>query len=113
MVELELIGAGGQRVSDAALIDTGADKSAFPRSWMKRLGVDRKACDSHPFDSAMGTGSQLRYPDGLRAIAFGREIQLQANFVNTPVALLGREDFLNEFEVRFDQRNSRFMVWSY
>jgi hypothetical protein len=113
MVELVLIGPDGRRVLDAALIDTGADKSAFPRSWMKRLGIDKGACDSHPFDSATGKGSQLRYRDGLRAIAFGREIQLQGNFVNTPVALLGREDFLNEFEVRFDQRNSRFLVWSY
>jgi hypothetical protein len=51
--------------------------------------------------------------DYSRATVQEREIELSATFSNTPVVLLGREDFLQHFEVTVDQRGRRFTLRSY
>ncbi len=110
---LELIGPTGLRVTDAALVDTGADVSAFPVSWMRRLKIFKKDCRRETIETAAGLGTQWRYEDGVDAIILGRRITLQATFADTPVALLGREDFLMHFRVSFDQRACRFTIRPY
>jgi hypothetical protein len=110
MLPLEIIGLDGRRHSDSALIDTGADSSAFPLFWMKLLGIRKKDCRKQDFTSAGGTADQWNFRDGLTAIILGQQVQLVANFVDTPIALLGREDFLVRFRVRFDQSRQRFTI---
>jgi predicted aspartyl protease len=113
MVDLEVIAPTGHRLVDAALVDTGADCSAFPLHWMRRLGIRKKDCLVRTFETAGGPAKQWRFRDGLQAVILGRRIGLEACFVDTPVALLGREDFLAHFRVSFDQRQCRFTIRPY
>jgi predicted aspartyl protease len=112
-VPIEVTGPNGKKITDSALIDTGADTSAFPLHWMRRLGVLKKNCDEQEFLTAGGCANQWNYEPGLDAVIVGRRIKLTAVFVDTPVALLGREDFMAEFEVWFDQRGSRYALRPY
>ena len=114
MIDIEVIGLDGTRWQDAALIDSGADRSAFPLHWLRRLKI-RKTVDCHQrtFDGAGGRGRQWVYESGVRAVIEDREIRLAGCFVNSPVILLGREDFLCKFEVRLDQQNARYFLCPY
>lgn len=56
MVGLEVIGPTGLRVTDAALVDTGADVSACPVSWMRRLKIFKKDCRRETIETAAGLG---------------------------------------------------------
>lgn len=113
LIDIEVVAPDGRLWQDSALIDTGADTSAFPEHWLKRLGILKKDCEFRRFTTAGGIGKQWRHPDRLQANIAGRQLLLEACFVNTPVVLLGREDFLMHFEVAFDQRNSRFRIRPY
>lgn len=108
MIDITLRGPRGDVVQDGALIDSGADASAFPEHWMKRLGIRKSDCRRSSFESAGGQHVQWHYRgDELPAMILGHELRLKAVFVDTPVALLGRQDFFDYFAVRFDQRNER------
>jgi hypothetical protein len=113
MVDLELIAPNGVTLHDAALIDTGADASAFPLYWLNRLQLRKKDCRRRAFSTAGGSAYQWRYPERMRATIMGHEVELDAVFVNTPVALLGRADFMEYFEVTFDQRGGRLHARPY
>jgi hypothetical protein len=110
MLDVEIIGKDGNSVLDVALVDTGADVSAFPRHWRRRLGILHKECRRRSVVTASGTGFKLVYEPGVEAVILGRRLRLQATFLDTPVALLGREDFLNAFQVTFDQPAERFAI---
>jgi predicted aspartyl protease len=113
MIPIRLYGVGGAVVEDSALIDTGADSSAFPLSMMSRLGIQEADCDPGTFESAGGEAKKWTYRRSLNAQIAGQEIELKAVFCNTPVSLLGREDFLGRFRVGFDQRKSRYRIQPY
>jgi hypothetical protein len=114
MLDVEIIGLDGRRWRDGALVDSGADRSAFPLHWLRRLGIRRTVdCRKRTFDGAGGSGTQWLYEDGIQTLIEGRRIRLAGCFVDSPVILLGREDFLCHFEVRFDQRNSRYFLRAY
>jgi hypothetical protein len=114
MIDVEVVSLDGRRWRDGALIDSGADRSAFPLHWLRRLGI-RKTVDCHQrkFEGAGGPATQWHYEDGIDAVIAGRRMRLAGCFVNAPVILLGREDFLCHFEVRLDQRNSRYFLRAY
>lgn len=113
MVGLELLGLDGRRVVDAALIDTGADSSAFPIHWMKRLGIRKMDCTKRTFTTAGGTGCQWQYPNRLVGVVLEKTIELEAVFVDSPVALLGRNDFMTHFELTFDHATKRVLARPY
>ncbi len=114
MVDIQLRGPSGRIVFDGALIDSGADASAFPVHWMERLGIRKRDCRRSTFESAGGQGVQWTYRgDVLPANILGHELDLKAVFADTPVALLGRQDFFEHFAVRFDQRNERVTLTRY
>jgi hypothetical protein len=113
MLELEIVAPNGRRLTDAALVDTGADTSAFPLHWMRRLGIYKKDCRKRQFDTAGGCADQWSFADGVEAIILGQRVTLRAVFVDAPVALLGRDDFLASFRVNFDQRAQLFTVEPY
>jgi hypothetical protein len=113
IVALQVTGPNGKTISDSALLDTGADTSAFPLHWMRRLGIWKKDCTAQEFLTASGCADQWSYEPGLEAVVLDRRLRLRGVFVDTPVALLGREDFMSEFEVSFDHRHSRFSLRPY
>jgi hypothetical protein len=55
----------------------------------------------------------VRGPAGAPVPVLERRIELSATFSNTPVVLLGREDFFVHFEVGLDQRGKRFWLEPY
>jgi predicted aspartyl protease len=113
MVGIELLGLAGRRIVDAALIDTGADASAFPIHWMRRLGIRKMDCKQHLFITAGGEAKQWQYPKTLTGVVLGKTIELEGVFVDTPVALLGRNDFMTHFELTFDHHGSRVLARPY
>ena len=113
IVDIELRGPGGRVVRDAALIDSGADASAFPVHWMRRLGIRKGDCRRSRFETAGGQGIQWTYNKDIVATIVGHELPLKAVFVDAPVALLGRQDFFAHFAVAFDQRNERLTLRRY
>jgi hypothetical protein len=113
IVALQVTGPNGKTIIDSALLDTGADTSAFPLHWMRRLGIRKKDCSAQEFLTAGGCARQWSYEPGLEAVVLERCFRLYAVFVDTPVALLGRDDFMSEFELWFDHRGSRFSLRPY
>lgn len=113
MVDLELFAPNGATLRDAALIDTGADASAFPIHWLNRLEIRKKDCRRRTVATACGPGVQWRYPERMRAKILGHDVELEAVFVDAPVALLGRADFMEYFEITFDQRARRLRARPY
>lgn len=80
---------------------------------MKRFGILKKDCQKEKFDAAGGHGVQWIYPAALTAEIVGHPLELTAIFTDTPVSLLGREDFFYEFKVAFDERQLTFTVSPY
>jgi hypothetical protein len=104
---------GDRVIEDFALVDTGADSSAFPLWMMSRFGVAREDCEAVEFESAAGPGKQWIWSSPITAVILDRRLSLKPVFADTPTTLLGREDFLGEFKVSFDQRASSFTLEPY
>jgi hypothetical protein len=113
MIPVRVVGPNGKLVTDFALLDTGADTSGFPIHWMRRLGIRKKDCIRQTCQTACGMGVQWTYEPGLETVVIGRKIRLRAVFTDAPVALLGREDFMSEFEIWFYHLNSRLALRPY
>jgi hypothetical protein len=100
-------------VTDEGLVDTGADTSAFPLWIMKKFGILKRECRQEKFDTAGGKAKQWIWEDGIDATILGKRVKLHGVFCDTPVILLGRNDFLGRFKVAFDERALSFSVTPY
>ena len=94
-----------------ALVDSGADVSAFHVSVPEQLGIDLTTCGR----------SRLRGVGG-PVDAFGCEVEMEiegrrfpaeVRFVPTRTALLGRHDVFLQFVFAFDQRARTLFVEPY
>jgi hypothetical protein len=104
LVPFKVVGPNGAVIVDSGLVDSGADSSAFPLWMMKRFRIFKNQCKKEKFETSGGEGVQWIYPENLKATIFGRDLELTAIFTETPIALLGREDFFSAFRVVFDER---------
>jgi len=100
-------------VSDHALADTGADSTSFPLGHMDDFGIGRGECNEQEVTSADGAGTQFVYPKPLLAQVEDVQFPIIAAFMDTPVVLLGQEDFFKHFEVTFDYRGQRVVLKPY
>jgi hypothetical protein len=96
-----------------ALPDSGADRSCFPKTWAKPLGIVLADCDSYAVNTGNGKGRHQEWGEPLKAIVAGREIELAAQFGNINVGVLGRDDFFQEFLVTFDDRKRVTIIEPY
>ena len=116
-IDVALVGPNGKQTpKQLALVDSGADISTFPKAWASLLGIDFDVdCVSINGNTASGKdNSQRRYMPGIHGLVLGHKVPLCAVFhPEIPVALLGREDFMNYFKVAFDQRRKVFIVEAY
>lgn len=109
-VGIEVAGANGALVREAALIDTGADESAFPSGFMATFGIEASQCREEEFDTAGGSAKQYRHDEHLNVIILGHHFELPAVFCDVPACVLGRDDFLSKVHFRLDQPNHRFAL---
>lgn len=104
MVPIGLQGPGEPLVV-YALADSGADSTALPLAEAAVLGIDlEKDCRKERGGSANGMGDQYVYDGTLEAQVEDIQFRVTATFMETPVILLGQEDFFRRFHVAFDHR---------
>ena len=97
-----------------ALADTGADSTALPLKEAKELGIDlEKDCRQEVDRTAGGKGMQFVYEPGLAAQIEDVQFPLSATFMDTPVIILGQEDFFKHFKVTFDHRAQQITLRPY
>ncbi len=109
-VPIELSGPGGT-LSTFGIIDTGADTTCLPYSYVHPLGVDLDASDSL---QEIGDGSTIHVGSGkVSATVLDTKIPLDGVFASVPFLLLGRADFLSAFEFTIDQRRQCFKLRSW
>lgn len=113
LVRVDLHGSNGTRATISGLIDSGADCSCFPLGWAQPLGIDLDGCEERRGATAGGLKTQYWWPPGLHATIADVELRLTAVFGETPIALLGRQDFFRTFGVHFDERASVFTLEVY
>ena len=97
-----------------AVIDSGADSSALPFSHADALGIDlEKDCHVETGMSSGGESEQRIYTPGLVGEVFGHRFRMTAVFTDTPLILLGQEDFFMRFHVAFDRRAETVTLRAY
>jgi hypothetical protein len=97
-----------------ALADTGADSTALPLKEAGELGIDLdKDCRKERGRTAGGEGDQYVYPPGLKAQIEDVQFRLTATFMDTPVIILGQEDFFRRFHAAFDHREQTITLRPY
>lgn len=95
----------GEPLTDFALADTGADSTAFPVDRAVELGISlTEDCRREEVITANGTGTQYVYPPGLSALIEETEFAVTAIFTETPVIILGQQDFFSRFHAIFCSR---------
>lgn len=103
------------RIPVVALVDSGADSSIFPLEIAAHLGIDLGQCRREDCTTAAGPSTQHIWEPGLDAQvqAMNVTVHLRGAFSETPVGLLGREDFFDAFRVSFDHRRQTFRLEAY
>lgn len=99
-----------------ALVDSGADVSAFPATWASSLGVtlDPSCCEEKEAMTAAGPTVIWAYKPGLQVAVEGVAHLLKADFCSgLDVPLLGRRDFFDKYRISFDQRAKTFTLEPY
>jgi len=94
-----------------ALVDSGADASAFNIGVARRLGIDLAACRRL---TIRGVGRAVEAYGCLVDVEIeGRRFPAEVRFVPTATALLGREDVFMQLKFAFDQRAHTLLVEPY
>jgi hypothetical protein len=110
VVDITIIGPG-EPLSTMAMVDSGADSSALPISLAKDLGIDLDSeCSTETGMSSGGDTENRVYRPGLQGEVFGHRFKMDATFSNTPMILLGQEDFFMHFHVSFDRPAKEFTL---
>jgi hypothetical protein len=113
MVPIALQGPG-EPLADYALADTGADSTALPLDHAVELGIDlERDCEEREGRTANGTGTQHVYLPGLAAQVEDIQFAVTAVFTDTPVIVLGQEDFFMRFHAAFDRREETITIRPY
>lgn len=94
-----------------ALVDSGADVSAFQIGVARRLGIDLASC--RPTAVRGVGGAQTAYACTVEIELEGRRFSADVRFVPMAIALLGRRDVFMQFRFAFDQRAQTLFVETY
>jgi hypothetical protein len=97
-----------------ALVDSGADGSMFKLDMMPVFGVTKADCDEREQKGAGGTSTFYCWKGGtVNASFLGVKMNLILQFSDTPMVLLGREDFFSYFKIEFDHAQKHFVLDEY
>lgn len=94
-----------------ALVDSGANVSAFEIGVARQLGIDLASCRTTTVGGVGGSLTAHVCPVEMELE--GRRFPVEARFVPMPIALLGRNDVFARFLVAFDQRAQALLVEPY
>jgi hypothetical protein len=104
----------GEPLADFALADTGADSTAFPLDRAVELGISlQDDCVEEDVTTANGVGSQFVYEPGLAAVIEDTQFAVTAVFTDTPVIVLGQQDFFSRFHATFCSRTETLIIKPY
>jgi hypothetical protein len=94
----------GRSLSELGLVDSGADRTMVPASWVEACGVLYGAFGEPQEGSGAGGSFEYKLVSGevtyLRK-TFCTTIQVASPDCNLPGPVLGREDFFTKYVVRF------------
>jgi hypothetical protein len=111
IVDITLSGPGELPLSTMAVVDSGADSSALPMHFAVELGIDLdEDCARATGMSSSGDAEHRIYRPGLQADVYGHRFQIDATFSETPLIVLGQEDFFMKFHVAFDRPGKQFTL---
>jgi hypothetical protein len=92
----------GRSLSEMGLVDSGADRTMVPASWVEACGVPYASLGQTMHGS--GAGGQYEYKMATGELTYGRKpfcTQFQVAAANLPGPVLGRNDFFKKYVVRF------------
>lgn len=111
---LHVTGPGGAKGPIVGLIDSGADGTVLPLGYASLLGYGRSDLVAEPGAQVGGSVTMLRAQKPCDAVVpempdLGFEIN--PSFVNgCQIALWGREDLMQRFDVRIMERKKQFAL---
>lgn len=104
----------GDPLAEFALADTGADSTAFPLDRAIELGISLDDdCTKERVTTANGEGDQYKYPPGLSAVIEDTPFAVTAIFTDTPVIVLGQQDFFARFHATFCSQTETLVIRPY
>lgn len=104
----------GEPLTDYALADTGADSTAFPLDRASELGISLESdCAKEEVTTANGVGIQFVYEPGLSAVIEDTEFAVTGVFTDTPVIVLGQQDFFARFHATFCSQTELIVIRPY
>jgi hypothetical protein len=104
----------GEPLVDYALADTGADSTAFPLDHAVELGISlENDCKEEEVTTANGRGTQFVYPPGFSAVIEETQFAVTAIFTDTPVIVLGQQDFFARFHATFCSETETLIIRPY
>lgn len=113
MLELELVGAGGNKISALGLIDSGADTTMLHIQYATVLGI---VLDPTKTKDVIGVGrgrvKVYTAPVRLKIKHLEKELEVPAWFVDSENVniLLGQEVFFDTFRIKFEKGHDTFEV---
>jgi len=108
-------GPKGQVFNTAALVDSGADTCAMPRSVAEILGLDLEGVEETQIASASGfvkarrvqTEVSVNLPHGRKRLMLDFNV-IMCDF--EPPVILGRDGFFDNFVISFNEKEKKFTL---
>jgi hypothetical protein len=114
MVPIAVQGPNGEPLTDYALADTGADSTAFPLDRAVELGISlENDCVEEEVTTANGVGTQFVYKSGFAAMIEETQFAVTGVFTDTPVIVLGQQDFFARFHASFCSQTETLVIRPY
>ena len=113
MLELDLVGLEGNKISVLGLVDSGADTTMLHIQYATALGI---TLDQTKTRDVMGVGSGkvkvYTAPLKLKIKHFEKKVEVPAWFVDSENVniLLGQEVFFDLFRIKFERDHDTFEV---
>jgi hypothetical protein len=111
MLDVQLHSSGRTSPPILALVDSGADASAFNIDIADDLGLDLNQCRQTEVRGVGGAG--VAYACDVELEIVGRRFPASVRFMPLLVSLLGRHDVFAQFRFAFDQRAETLHVEPY
>ena len=110
---LDVTGPNGITRRIIGIVDSGADRSCFPKGFITEFGYDPTGLTAQVMTQAGGTTTSYVATANCSAVVVDLEnttFSLAPTFVDGSYVLWGRTDFMNTFDITLLQSQNRFTV---
>jgi len=112
MIEVGFADGAGRSIRVLGLVDSGAQRTAFPEDMATRLGVtDLASLPRRAVRGPTGDGEAAEWTVDLTVL--GRTFAATVLLMPTAFVLLGRHDFFREFQVGCDEVAGELLLEPY